>query len=56
MPQFQLENIGSTEGEADPSSAELQMLTATAPVIDVERSDPPVTSINPVHLNCNNVC
>lgn len=43
MPEFQLENMGLIE--ADPSTPEYQTLTAEAPVVNGETSEP-VASMN----------
>ncbi|KAM8732131.1 uncharacterized protein AB9X84_026293 isoform 1-T2 [Acanthopagrus schlegelii] len=45
VPEFQLENVCLTETvvEADPSTLEYQTLTAEAPVVTREPSEPPVT-------------
>lgn len=50
MPEFQLENVGLAEAvaEADPSTLEYQTLTAEAPIVNGEPSNPPVTGISPV--------
>ncbi|XP_040921558.1 uncharacterized protein LOC121200365 [Toxotes jaculatrix] len=43
VPEFQLENVGPFEAAADPSTLEYQTLTAEAPIVNGESSDPPVT-------------
>ncbi|XP_044032930.1 uncharacterized protein LOC122866833 isoform X2 [Siniperca chuatsi] len=45
MPELQLEKMGLTEAvaEADPSTLEYQTLTAEAPIVNGEPSEPPVT-------------
>lgn len=49
VPEFQLENVCMTEAvvEADPSTLEYQTLTAEAPVVTTEPSEPPVTGNSP---------
>lgn len=49
VPEFQLENVCLTETvvEADPSTLEYQTLTAEAPVVTREPSEPPVTGKSP---------
>lgn len=56
VPEFQLENVGLAEAEADPSTAEYQTLAAEAPLVNGEPSDPPVTGISPQvipQFNCS---
>ncbi len=54
MPEFQLENAGLTEtvAEADPSALEFQALTAEAPVVNGEPTDPHALGISPIQCVC----